>query len=116
MDGAKYRKHMRVMYPIGVEVKFEDSDWAPIIASDVSWGGVFLESKSPKAIGTALIVRMPYLDDGVKLELAGRVVRHNKVVDNKPVKGMGVEFDNIDDEAKYIIENLINKALKPEPE
>ena len=94
-----------------VELKFDDSTWTPYELVDISWGGVFVRSKTLRAIGTKVAVQIPVSEDGVKLEVRGKVVRHNKVVFGEPVVGMGIEFSKLDNEAKGLIQGLINRKL-----
>ena len=55
--------------------------------SDISEGGVFIDTPVPSEIGTGL--RLRFALDGVPIEAAGRVVYSQSYI------GMGVEFTSI---------------------
>lgn len=114
MSFERFRKHMRVPLPLVVEVKFQDEkDSRPMLIMDISWGGMYIRSDNPKPVGSRLTAHLPITEDNVALEVAGRVVTHNKYINGKVVQGMGVSFDDLDHDSKSLIQKLIDKMLQP---
>ena len=113
MSESKFRKYMRVLLPIVVEVQFEgEEEIKPFMITDISWGGVFLRAENPRPIGNRLTVHLPIVEDSVALEIQGAVIKHNKTVEGELIPGMAVEFDALDDEAKGEIQKLANRILR----
>ena len=110
-NGIRFRTQLRVPISMDVELQFDDSGWSSYALNDISWGGIFVRTQNLKPLGAKVAIQIPVTEDGVKLEVRGKVVRHNKIVFGEPVVGMGIEFNKIDDEAKSLIQGLINKKL-----
>lgn len=116
IDGImdRFRKHMRVPLPLVVEVKFEgDKDSQPALLVDLSWGGMYIRTEHLKPVGTRLTAHLPITEDSVSLDVTGSVVNQNKLVNGRKVPGMGISFDEIDHDAKSLIQKLINRMLQP---
>jgi c-di-GMP-binding flagellar brake protein YcgR len=109
----RFRKHMRVPLPMVVEVKFEgEKDSHPLLLVDISWGGMYIRSENLKPIGSRLTAHLPMTEYNVSLDVRGHVVTHNKSINGRIVPGMGVSFDELDHDAKSLIQKLINKMLQ----
>ena len=80
---------------------------------DVHEGGLFIETDSPEEPGESvkLLIRLPKLEHS--LELEGRVawVCEGGEVDFPP--GMGVEFQNLPDAARKIINEVVRELKTP---
>ena len=110
----RFRKHMRVPLPLVVEVKFDgDKDSEPALLVDISWGGMYIRCEKVKPVGSRLTAHLPITEDSVSLDVTGQVVNQNKMVNGKVVSGMGIAFDELDHDAKSLIQKLINKMLRP---
>jgi len=73
---------------------------------DINEGGLFIETEKPKSIGTEVTLRfnLPGGNDGI--ETIGRVVRISSGDELSP-PGMGIEFDDLTDEDRTRINDLI---------
>ena len=76
-------------------------------ARNVNEGGIFIETESPKPVGTAveLEFKLPGMDE--PLEVVGRVVRVDH--DGPDGSGMGIEFENLDGSCRDRINDVIRK-------
>ena len=111
----RFRKHMRVPMPLVIEVKFEgDQDSQPLLLVDISWGGIYIRSENPRDIGSRLTVHLPVAEDNVSLDITGKVATQNKSINGRVVPGMGISFDELDHDAKSLIQKLINRILQSE--
>ena len=82
------------------------TDWA----TNISKGGVFINSRAPLPVGTTvrLIVSLP--DTAFPFDLTGKVTR---VVDHatagSEAPGMGLEFMDVDEDKRARIERFVDK-------
>jgi uncharacterized protein (TIGR02266 family) len=88
------------------------TDWAV----NISRGGLFINTRSPLAVGTVvrLIISLP--DTAFPFELEGRVMRVNEF-DNasNQVPGMALEFIDIDEDKRYRIDRFVARLRKELP-
>ncbi len=104
---AERRKHARV--PLNLLVQFRSDDYAHFrekYAPNISTGGMFIETDHPRQLGSMVYFQFTVRDDGPLIEGLGTVVR---VVDNPDgsTKGIGIEFVNLDDSSRAVIEGII---------
>ncbi len=89
------------------------TDWAV----NISKGGIFINTRTPLAVGTLvrLIISLP--DAAFPFDLTGRVTRVHEY-DNATnlVPGMGLEFVDVDEEKRVRIERFVDKLRKELPE
>src|SRR3954467_4718683 len=89
------------------------TDWAV----NISRGGIFINTRSPLAVGTTvrLIISLP--DTQFPFDLTGRVARVNEF-DNpsNQVPGMGIEFVDVDEEKRSRIERFVERLRKELPD
>ena len=105
---------MRVPLPLVVEMKFDgDKDSQPVLLVDISWGGMYIRSENVRPVGSRLTAHLPITEDSVSLDVTGQVVNINKSVNGRVVPGMGISFDELDHDAKSLIQKLINRMLQP---
>jgi len=103
---------MRVPLPLVVEVKFaEEEDFLPYLLIDISWGGMYVRMDNPHNVGTSAVVCLPYPEEQVDLEIKGKVVTQNKLIDGRILPGVGIAFDDVDHSAKSLIQKLIDRLL-----
>ncbi|SES85833.1 TIGR02266 family protein [Stigmatella erecta] len=82
------------------------TDWAV----NISRGGLFINTKKPLSVGSPvrLIVSLP----GTKFpfDLTGRVTRINTAHEGaNHVPGMAIEFVNVDDEKRALLEQFVDR-------
>jgi len=78
-----------------------------LYATDISVGGVFLESTVPFALDSLLYLRFVLPTAKEEIRIMGKVVRHQIDQDNL-LEGMGIEFTHIGFAEKSLIEEYIN--------
>ena len=89
------------------------TDWAV----NISKGGIFINTRTPLAVGTMvkLIISLP--DAAFPFDLTGRVTRvHEYDNGTNLVPGMGLEFVDVDDEKRVRIEKFVDRLRKELPE
>lgn len=113
------RKAERLQHELLVAYRTVDgfiTDWAV----NISKGGIFINTRSPLALGSVvrLIVSLP--DAAFPFDLTGRVIRvqpHDPQTDT--MSGMGIEFMDVDDEKRARLERFVDRLraeLPDEPE
>jgi len=107
----KVRKQLRVPLPIKIMIKRENSNATEAVqVGDISWGGVFLCLEPPPPLRSRLMLEFDIPDQPVTLGVWGTVVRlHNG--DAELPKGVGVEFDELDQEGRGQIQSLVSRQL-----
>jgi uncharacterized protein (TIGR02266 family) len=82
------------------------SDWA----TNISHGGLFINTRKPLPVGTAVKVLIQIPGAKFPWELAGRVTRVSQF-DNKAnmVPGMGVEFTDVDEAKRREISAFVER-------
>ncbi len=91
-----------------VQFRLHDMDeFMRVYAANVSVGGMFIRTLTPHPAG-AMIYLQFQLEDGKRLiEGLGKVVHVNPP--DHPSPGMGVEFVNLDDESRVLIDEIIRQ-------
>ncbi|MBN2695392.1 PilZ domain-containing protein [bacterium] len=69
---------------------------------NISSSGIFLETKTPLDLESLLELEFTLPPDNVKIEITGKVVHINE-------EGMGIEFIDMDEEVKVIIDDFVEK-------
>ncbi len=113
---AERRKHPRVPLGLLIQFRFDTfEDFLTEYATDISAGGMFIRTQSPREEGSMVYLQFA-LRDGPKIfEGLGRVVRVNPPEDPGRVAGMGVEFVNLDADSRQLIEEILAAKLPGEP-
>ena len=75
-------------------------------STDISIGGIFLETNVLFSIGDTLHIKFKLPDDVKPVLAAGRVVRINKK-DSPVISGIGIEFEHLSFEDKTSIEGYV---------
>ncbi len=106
------RKAARLHHEIPVAYRSVGSfltDWA----TNISQGGLFINTRKPLAVGTAvkLIIQLP--GAAFPFELGGRVTRVTEY-DNHAnmVPGMGIEFTDVDEARRREIERFVDRLRR----
>ncbi|MFP8879906.1 MAG: TIGR02266 family protein [Myxococcota bacterium] len=106
IEGIERRKSPRADLLVRVNYTAVDALFSEF-ARNVNEGGIFIETETPQPIGTAveLEFKLPGMDE--PLQVIGRVVR----VDHEGTdgSGMGIEFENLDDHCRDMINDVIRK-------
>lgn len=97
MSNAERRRHPRIPLHAQVEIEW-GSEILRGVATDISQGGLFIETSDPLWVGAAFSGRV-LLADPLAVEC---VVR--RVV---PGQGMGVEFDRLSNESRQRLLQLL---------
>lgn len=108
--GSERREFARIS--VALSIRFRRlKDFGNFIhanATDLSQGGVFIKTDTPKRIGTSVQMQIP-LPDGKIISLQG-TVRHilydTTSPDNLPL-GMGIQFENLDDDSREFISKVL---------
>jgi c-di-GMP-binding flagellar brake protein YcgR len=108
----KTRQYLRVPIPTAVRIKVADRDKEHRFSTleDVSWGGAFVIMDPPPPEGTRILVQFALKDEKVSLEIWSTVKRVRPKA-NGFLPGVGVEFDSLDDDARSLIQQLINEEI-----
>jgi type IV pilus assembly protein PilZ len=116
MSDPNQRQSARLYHELLVAYRTVDgfiTDWAV----NISKGGIFINTRTPLAVGTMvkLIISLP--DAAFPFDLTGRVTRvHEYDNSTNLVPGMGLEFVDVDAEKRVRIEKFVDKLRKELPE
>lgn len=104
-DGSERRRSERVDLVVRVDYKTVDELFSEF-ARNINDGGMFVETESPPETGApvALQFRVPGSDEPI--QVMGRVVR-TSVGERGDPPGMGVEFDDLDEQSRELINQLV---------
>lgn len=107
MPGDNKRRAARLHHEIPVAYRSVGSflsDWA----TNISQGGLFINTRKPLPVGTAVNILVQLPGASFPFQLGGRVTRVTQF-DNKAnmVPGMGVEFTDVDDAKRRDIEAFV---------
>ncbi len=90
---------------------FEDESGEGFIyfySTDISVGGIFLESDIPLKLGTHVLLSFALRDGEAPIRGTGTVVRlERNTEDSQPVVGMGLQFAELPEDAKKKIQEFI---------
>ena len=75
-------------------------------ARNVNEGGLFIETEEPPEIGSAIALEFQIPETDSPIQVLGRVVRISDGFGHEP-PGMGVQFENLDTEARATINELV---------
>ncbi len=103
------RRSARLQHEIPVAYKSVGSflsDWA----TNISHGGLFINTRKPLPVGTAVTILIQLPGTSFPCELAGRVTRVAEF-DNHAnmVPGMGIEFTSVDDARRQEIDAFVER-------
>lgn len=93
------------------KVVFEDESGEGFIyfySTDVSLGGIFLESDIPLKLGTRVFLSFPLDEREPPLRAIGQIVRVEREIQGSlPVVGMGVQFVDLSDSGKKALQSFV---------
>ncbi|HCF62638.1 MAG TPA: TIGR02266 family protein [Myxococcales bacterium] len=115
-EASNKRRSDRLQHELLVAYRTVDgfiTDWA----TNISKGGVFINSRSPLPVGTTvrLIVSLP--DTAFPFDLTGKVTRVSDYGNSaNEAPGMGIEFIDVDEDKRSRIERFVDKLRRELPE
>lgn len=78
-------------------------------STDISIGGIFLESDVPLNVNTVVSLTFSLQNGTPAIHAQGKVVRVERIPDDSlPIVGMGLQFSKISDEDKKLIQSYIS--------
>jgi uncharacterized protein (TIGR02266 family) len=112
MSSVNKRRALRLHHEIPVAYRSVGSflsDWA----TNISQGGLFINTRNPLPVGTAVKILVHLPGSSFPFELDGRVTRVTEF-DNRAnmVPGMGVQFTDIDDARRREIEEFVERLRR----
>jgi len=103
------RKAARLHHEIPVAYRSVGSfltDWA----TNISHGGLFINTRKPLPVGTAVKILIQLPGEPFPSNLEGRVMRVTEFDNNhNMVPGMGIEFTNLDQARREELERFVQK-------
>lgn len=75
-------------------------------ARNINEGGIFIESEHPHPLGTPVKLQFQVPGSQDPIRVSGLVVRVSEGDPTEPA-GMGIEFENLDAEARGLIDDLV---------
>ena len=107
MSPDNRRKHSRTRMALLVQYRFNTlEDFLAEYATNVSPGGMFIETDAPSPAGSTLHLQFSLKDGSRLIDGLARVVRVVPQGNAAGPPGMGVEFLELDEESRRIIERL----------
>jgi uncharacterized protein (TIGR02266 family) len=117
---ASVKIHEKRVHPrrtLRTQVIFDDESGEGFIyfySTDVSLGGLFLESDIPLKLGTRVFLSFALRGGEAPLRTIGRVVRvERETAESLTVVGMGVQFSDLPESAKRAIQDYVEGAPEP---
>lgn len=103
------RKYLRLNTQIQVDYTLDD-EIELLYSTNISMGGLFLETLNPFPSGTKLLLRFNLPDSEKIIEIVGEVVYSVEEifeVDEWDLPGMGIRFIAVDPDDSKLIENFV---------
>ena len=119
-DGNR-RRFARISLSLEVKIRFDEfNTFVSAYSADLSVGGIFIKTRNPRKVGTAVKLNID-LQNGQKLiEADGRVVRVVLQGDTYTgaTPGMAIEFTRLHPKSRkiiqqYIVEKTSSQKTKP---
>lgn len=99
------RRSARVDLVVRVDYKTVDELFSEF-ARNINEGGMFIETESPPDVGSPVALQFSIPGSEEPIQVLGRVVRTSAgEVPDTP--GMGIEFENLDAQARELINELV---------
>ena len=108
VDLSERRKSERVGLLVRVTYQTVDELFSEF-AHNINEGGIFIETDNPQQVGSSvqLQFKLPGSDDPI--EVIGTIVRTSDGNNGNEPQGMGIEFDELNEEARQRINDLIRR-------
>jgi len=109
-DVKDRRRCIRV--PVGIMICVQSEKDAELFTTnysgDLSLGGMFIKTFTPKPIGTKVNIQLPSQEPPGYVEIYGEVVNHQELTSSGVKTGMGVRFVRMDSNARFALQQFIN--------
>ena len=107
--------------PVTLKIKFKSETLEQFIeryAVDVSQGGIFIRTKEPLAVGTAMKFEFQLRDASPLIGGEGTVVWTRENDPSRPAiaPGMGVRFDRLSDGSQIVLDKILAEKAKQAPQ
>jgi uncharacterized protein (TIGR02266 family) len=104
------RVHPRVPLKMLVQFRLHDMDeFMREHAVNISAGGMFVRTAEPHTVGSMVYLQFQLIDGEKLIEGLGKVVHVNPP--EHVVPGMGIEFVNLDQGSRELIDRIIKERL-----
>ena len=104
-SGIDRRRSERVDMVVRVDYKTVDELFSEF-ARNINEGGVFVETETPSEIGSSVAMQFRIPGSEEPIQVMGRVVRVTEGDRHEP-PGMGIEFEDLDDQSRDLINDLV---------
>lgn len=101
------RRYERAELVVRVDYKTVDELFSEF-ARNINEGGLFVETDNPPAIGASVALQFQIPGSDEPIQVMGRVVRVCDG-DHKEGPGMGIEFENLDNQSRDMINELVRQ-------
>jgi molecular chaperone DnaK len=106
-DDDERRRHPRTPLSLLVQFRFNSfEDFLAEYAVNISPGGMFIRTDKPNEEGSTIYLQFSLKDGSPLIEGMGRVVRVNPPGVDGRIAGMGIEFENFDEESMALIHDI----------
>jgi type IV pilus assembly protein PilZ len=103
--GDDRRRWDRVDMVVRVDYKTVDELFSEF-ARNINEGGVFVETDTPSELGSSVAMQFQIPGSQEPIQVMGRVVRVSEGSLQDP-PGMGIEFEDLDDQSRDLINGLV---------
>ena len=86
-------------------------DWDTVAVVNLSAGGIFFYSSTNLEVGTILDLRIGFSRSYPNIKCVGKIIRAKRHLDTI-ISGYSVEFTEIDEQIKKVINKMINESLE----
>jgi type IV pilus assembly protein PilZ len=101
------RRYERADLLVRVDYKTVDELFSEF-ARNINEGGLFVETDAPPALGTSVALEFQIPGSDEPIQVMGRVVRVSDG-SGKDGPGMGIEFENLDNQSRDLINDLVRQ-------
>lgn len=106
-DADDRRRHPRTPLSLLVQFRFNSfEDFLAEYALNISPGGMFIRTDKPFEEGAVIYLQFSLKDGSPLIEGMGKVVRVNPPGVEGRESGMGIEFENFDEESMALIHDI----------
>jgi len=105
--GDNRRRHPRTPVSLLVQFRFDTfEELAAEYATNLSPGGMFIQTREPKPVGDLLYLQFSLKDGSKLIEGLARVVRAIPPGEGGGAPGMGIEFVDFDEESMALVKQI----------
>lgn len=108
MARGKIKKERDLRIPLQILIEYQaDNKKINMFCSNLSVGGVFVETTTSAPLGTKLKLSFTLPTEDTVFTIDSKVMWIRKADDGDAKAGMGLEFENVDEETKSLIVRAI---------